>query len=86
MCYVIGFLVCCMIGFILFQTFSAGVGNLHPSPTDSCSLWLTNATVAALPSKCSRHNTPSRAHSLTRIIRSCLTGSDEYIVVSIFGL
>ena len=65
----------------LFQIFSVGIASLHPSPTDSCPLWMTYATVAALPVKCSRHNTPSRSHSLTKVIRSCLSGGDEYIVV-----
>ncbi|KAK2149672.1 hypothetical protein LSH36_442g01046 [Paralvinella palmiformis] len=61
--------------------FSVGIASLHPSPTDSCPLWMTYATVAALPVKCSRHNTPSRSHSLTKVIRSCLSGGDEYIVI-----
>lgn len=63
------------------ETYNTAVSNLHPSPTDSCPLWLTNATVAALPTKCSRHNTPSRAHSLTKIVKSCASGGDEYIVI-----
>ncbi len=62
--------------------FTTAVKTLHPSPTDSCPLWLNNATIAALPTKCSRHNTPSRAHSLTKVIRSCISGGDEYVVVS----
>ena len=66
----------------MFQTYNAALSSLHPSPTDSCPLWLMNATIAALPIKCSRHNTPSRAHSLTKIVRSCMSGGDEYIVVS----
>jgi len=44
-------------------------------------MWLTQATVAALPTKCSRHNSPSRPHSLTKVIRSCIVGGEEYIVV-----
>lgn len=63
------------------ETYCTAVAGLHPSPTDSCSLWLNNATVAALPSKCSRHNTPSRAHALSKIVKSCLAGGDEYIVL-----
>ncbi|XP_046360463.1 probable aminopeptidase NPEPL1 [Haliotis rufescens] len=63
------------------DTFNTAVAGLHPSPTDSCPLWLNNATVAALPTKCSRHNTPSRCHSLTKIVKSCLVGGDEYVVI-----
>ena len=54
---------------------------LNPSPTDSVSLYLNLATVAALPSKCSRHNTPSRAHSITKLVKSCSAGQPETIVV-----
>ncbi|RUS86109.1 hypothetical protein EGW08_006129, partial [Elysia chlorotica] len=55
--------------------------SLHPTPTDQCSLWLNSATVAALPVKCSRHNTPSRCHSLTKLVKNCLAGGQEYIVI-----
>lgn len=66
------------------ETFKLAVSSLHPSPTDSRSLWLNLATVAALPVKCSRHNTPSRAHSITKIVQSSVYGdSDESIVVSV---
>lgn len=63
------------------ETYTSAVSSLHPSPTDSCPLWLSNATVAALPSKCSRHNAPSRVHSLTKIVKSCASGGDEFIVI-----
>lgn len=42
------------------ELYNAAINSLHPSPTDTCSLYLNLATVAALPVKCSRHNTPSR--------------------------
>lgn len=42
------------------EIYNAAIASLHPSPTDTCSLFLNLATVAALPVKCSRHNTPSR--------------------------
>ena len=51
------------------QTWTAGVGTLKDEG-GSCSLWLDKASVAALPSSASRHNTPSRAHSLTRLVLS----------------
>ncbi|KAI0220687.1 putative aminopeptidase NPEPL1 [Lamellibrachia satsuma] len=63
------------------ETYNSAVSSLHPSPIDSCSMWLTQATVAALPTKCSRHNSPSRPHSLTKVIRSCIVGGEEYIVI-----
>jgi probable aminopeptidase NPEPL1 len=55
---------------------------LNPSPTDSVSLYLNVATVAALPTKCSRHNTPSRAHAITKLVKGCSTGQNEVFVVS----
>ncbi|XP_064641058.1 probable aminopeptidase NPEPL1 [Lineus longissimus] len=63
------------------ETWKAAVASLHPSPTDSCALWLNNANVAALPTKCSRHNTPSRSHSLMKIVKAYLMGGDEYFVI-----
>lgn len=61
---------------------TSAIASLHPSPTDTCSLYLNLATIAALPVKCSRHNTPSRAHAITRLVRNCSVGVDESIVVS----
>ncbi|XP_022094544.1 probable aminopeptidase NPEPL1 [Acanthaster planci] len=64
------------------ETFKAAVESLHPSPTDSVPLWVNNASVAALPLKASRHNAPSRAHALTKLVKSYLPGlSKECIVV-----
>ncbi|KAL4234571.1 putative aminopeptidase npepl1 [Mactra antiquata] len=63
------------------ETYIAAVESLYPSPTDTCPLWLNNATVAALPLRCSRHNTPSRAHALTKLVKSCYSGGDEFVVV-----
>ncbi|XP_050294719.1 probable aminopeptidase NPEPL1 [Anthonomus grandis grandis] len=65
------------------ETFKLAVTNLHPSPTDTSSLWLNSATVAALPVKCSRHNTPSRAHSITKIVQSALTDSPNESIVMV---
>ncbi|KAI4468808.1 leucine aminopeptidase-related [Holotrichia oblita] len=63
------------------EIFKNAVSSLHPSPTDSCSLYLNLATLAALPVKCSRHNTPSRSHAITRLIQNCSVGVDESIVI-----
>ncbi|XP_036377380.1 probable aminopeptidase NPEPL1 isoform X1 [Megalops cyprinoides] len=56
------------------ETWEAALKSLKPNPTDRCPLWLKLATVAALPSKISRHNTPSSAHTLTRLVQTCLPG------------
>lgn len=64
------------------EVYKTAISSLHPSPTDTCSLYLNLATIAALPVKCSRHNTPSRSHALTRLVQSISVGVDESIVVS----
>ncbi|GLH01553.1 hypothetical protein R5R35_012861 [Gryllus longicercus] len=63
------------------EIYSTALASLHPSPTDTCSLYLNLATLAALPLKCSRHNTPSRSHAITKIVRSTAVGVDESIVI-----
>ncbi|XP_073814221.1 probable aminopeptidase NPEPL1 granny smith protein isoform X1 [Musca autumnalis] len=64
------------------DTFNKAVSCLHPSPTDKISLYLDVATVAAVPLKCSRHNTPSRAHAITRLVKNnVLNVNEESIVI-----
>ncbi|XP_066575200.1 probable aminopeptidase NPEPL1 isoform X2 [Amia ocellicauda] len=64
------------------ETWKTALKSLKPNPTDTCPLWLNVATVAALPSKVSRHNTPSSAHFLTRLVRTCLPGkANQHVVV-----
>uniref|UniRef100_A0A1A9ZSW3 Cytosol aminopeptidase domain-containing protein n=1 Tax=Glossina pallidipes TaxID=7398 RepID=A0A1A9ZSW3_GLOPL len=64
------------------ETFTKAVACLHPSPTDKISLYLDVATLAAVPLKCSRHNTPSRAHAITRLVKNnTLNVSEENIVI-----
>ncbi|MGH0184269.1 UNVERIFIED_CONTAM: hypothetical protein FKN15_014405 [Acipenser sinensis] len=56
---------------------------LNPNPTDNCSLYLNYATVAALPSRVSRHNSPSAAQFLTRLVRTCLPGGASRCIVMV---
>ncbi|KAJ8374944.1 hypothetical protein SKAU_G00055240 [Synaphobranchus kaupii] len=64
------------------ETWNIALNSLKPNPTDKCPLWLNLVTVAALPSKVSRHNTPSSAHSLTRLVQTCIPGKrNGHIVV-----
>ncbi|XP_037953095.1 probable aminopeptidase NPEPL1 [Teleopsis dalmanni] len=64
------------------DVFKDAISALHPSPTDKCSMYLDVATVAALPIKCSRHNTPSRAHAITALVKAnVLNVNDESIVI-----
>ncbi|EDV42641.1 uncharacterized protein Dana_GF18094, isoform A [Drosophila ananassae] len=63
------------------ETFLNAVACLHPAPTDKVSLYLDSATVAALPLKASRHNTASRAHAITRLVKSHVMNVPEETVV-----
>lgn len=63
------------------ETFNSAIGNLHPSPTDFCPLYLNAATVVALPIKSSRHNTTSRAHALTKLVKTHAMTVTESILV-----
>ncbi|OWK03438.1 NPEPL1, partial [Cervus elaphus hippelaphus] len=62
----------CLVSPLLIQLWQAALSTLNPNPTDSCPLYLNYATVAALPSRVSRHNSPSAAHFITRLVRTCL--------------
>lgn len=61
--------------------FRNAIKTLHPSPTDSCSLYLNLATVAALPLQSSRYNTNSRAHAVTRLVKTHTKNISETILV-----
>lgn len=63
------------------EIFQSAITCLHPSPTDFCPLYLDLATIAALPIKCSRHNSSSRAHALTRLIKTHTMNVAESILV-----
>merc|ERR1712212_828874 len=67
------------------EIWTAAVSSLSPSPTDSVSLYMNLATVAALPAKASRHNTQSRSHSITKIVKSLTAGSNECAVARAFS-
>lgn len=63
------------------EVYQSALSSLHPVPTDSVSLYLNLATLAALPVKCSRHNAPARPHALTKLVKAASAGIDEFIVV-----
>ena len=64
-------------------TWKQAVSSLHPAPTDTCSLFMNNGSVGAFSGKTSRHNMPSAAYHISKLIRnSCLHGkSDEVILI-----
>uniref|UniRef100_A0A8C5HT60 Cytosol aminopeptidase domain-containing protein n=1 Tax=Gouania willdenowi TaxID=441366 RepID=A0A8C5HT60_GOUWI len=65
------------------EVWQAALSALNPNPTDSCPLYLNQAVVAALPSRVSRHNSPSSAHFVSRLVRSCLPGGNTRCIVMV---
>uniref|UniRef100_A0A672RIK5 Probable aminopeptidase NPEPL1 n=1 Tax=Sinocyclocheilus grahami TaxID=75366 RepID=A0A672RIK5_SINGR len=65
------------------EIWQAALASLNPNPTDSCPLYLSFAAVAALPSRVSRHNSPSSAHFLTRLVRTCLPAGNNRCIVMV---
>ncbi|KFW75539.1 putative aminopeptidase NPEPL1, partial [Manacus vitellinus] len=65
------------------QIWQSALSTLNPNPTDSCPLYLNYATVAALPSRVSRHNSPSAAQFITRLVRNCLPGGVNRCIVMV---
>lgn len=65
------------------STWKQAVLSLHPAPTDTCPLWINGGSVGAFSGKTSRHNMPSAAYHVPKLIRtSCLTGkTDEAILI-----
>ena len=66
--------------YIYIKVYSPALASIQSSP-DPCPLYLNSATLASLPVKCSRHNAPSRSHSITKHVRSFTSGSDEFVLV-----
>ncbi|ELK04340.1 Putative aminopeptidase NPEPL1 [Pteropus alecto] len=65
------------------ELWQAALSTLNPNPTDSCPLYLNCATVAALPPRVSRHNSPSAAHFVTRLVRTCLPPGTHRCIVMV---
>ncbi|CAO1440822.1 unnamed protein product, partial [Diamesa hyperborea] len=63
------------------DTFQNALSYLNPDSSESCSLYLEVAAIATLPFNCSRHNTNSRAHSITRLVKARSTGVDETFLI-----
>lgn len=65
------------------EIWQSALAALNPNPTDSCPLYLSYATAAALPSRVSRHNSPSSAHFLTRLVRTCLPAGNNRCILMV---
>lgn len=63
------------------ETWKAAIGTLSHSSNSACSLWLNKASVGGVASEASRHNTPSRAHSLTKLVQSEKKNGKEVAII-----
>lgn len=72
---------CKLVPRVAEDIFQSAITCLHPSPTDFCPLYLDLATIAALPIKCSRHNASSRAHAITRLVKTHTMNVTETVLV-----
>lgn len=57
------------------------VSNYNPGNSDSCSLYMNHATIAVLPMRCSRHNSSSRAHYISSLVKAKHSESDQSVVI-----
>ena len=50
--------------------------GVSSTSTDTTYLYMNRAIVARLPTKCSRHNTTSRSHAVTKLVKNnCFSSS-----------
>ncbi|XP_015922316.1 probable aminopeptidase NPEPL1 [Parasteatoda tepidariorum] len=63
------------------EVFESAVEYIQTSSSDSVPLYMRDAVLARLPSSCSRHNTPSQVHYLTKLVKSYSFQSDGYVVM-----
>jgi len=58
------------------ETWNAMKNGVSSTSTDTTYLYMNRVIVARLPTKCSRHNTTSRSHAVTKLIKSnCFSSS-----------
>merc|ERR1711899_457366 len=66
------------------KLWNSAVNEIASGSRESVSLYLNKFQLAALPSKCSRHNAPSRPQALTKLVKSLSsnhTGKEACIIV-----
>lgn len=62
---------------------SAAIAAAHPNPTETFSLWNSSVYVGAFTHLVSRHNSPSGAFHIPKLVRSTLTGKFENEVITV---
>ncbi|XP_076802999.1 putative aminopeptidase NPEPL1 [Clavelina lepadiformis] len=66
------------------SVFKRAVLSLSPTPTDTCALWNNGSSIGAFTDKTSRHNMPSAAYHIPKLLRaSCLHGKGDEVILLI---
>ncbi|XP_055949477.1 probable aminopeptidase NPEPL1 isoform X2 [Argiope bruennichi] len=63
------------------ELYDSAMDQIKGCHLDLVPLYMKYANLAKINAKCSRHNTPSHCHILSKFIKCHSTGKDEYIVV-----
>ncbi|CAL1284920.1 unnamed protein product [Larinioides sclopetarius] len=63
------------------ELYDSAMDQIKGSLLDVVPLYMKYANLAKINAKCSRHNTPSHCHTLSKFVKCHSTGKDEYIVV-----
>ena len=65
--------------FLSFQVWNAMKNGVSSTSTDTTYLFTNRVVVARLPSKCSRHNTNSRCHAITKLVKNTCFASSTFV-------
>ncbi|GBN20297.1 hypothetical protein AVEN_168494-1 [Araneus ventricosus] len=63
------------------RLYDSAMDQIKGSLLDLVPLYMKYANLAKINAKCSRHNTPSHCHTLSKFVKCHSTGKDEYVVV-----
>lgn len=67
-----------------FQAWDDAIKDIESTGTDVLPIYLNKVHVGVLPSKCSRHNAPSRAHALSKMVKtmsSSHSSKEAFVIV-----
>lgn len=67
----------------IFQMFGLAVRSLHPNPSDICSLYINQISIAGFLDNATHYNSTAQPHLLTKIIKSVANGPNLNVVVCI---
>lgn len=71
---------CCLL---FVQVWSAALETLKEDDPSSCNLYLNKASIGGVPNEGSRHNSPSRAYNVAKIVeKEAKEGENVAILVS----